>query len=388
MFLPHLGGIEQNIYYFSKYSKMNHSVITDKLPTTKNFEKIENIDVYRVPPINHFANKSKMRLISNLIQDIPREINKIGLLKEINYDILHLRGPYLSIDLFYGLDCLFGISFFKKFAVWRNSKKPKIITFHNLHSSTKFVSKEAESNFWLLKEKSSWKNYEKFLCKQVDEIVCVDRFMIEPLKKMSQEVKIHYIPSGVDLRIFKPLKKDQAINSLPNSIQNFLKDDFKVLFLGRLDPMKGLSFLEELAKKLPSSIKIILVGEGKLEIKSPRIINLGKLDNNLVCFVIDSCDIVFQPLILEGISRVSLESLACGKPTIMLGSKLDHYPLENGKNGFVVDSVNEAVNLIIELKNSESLYKEISYNAIQTSKNFDVRLLAKKLDRVYQSMLD
>jgi len=386
-FLPHLGGIEQNIYYFAKYSKMQHLVLTDKLLGTKNHERINNIEVYRSPPVTPPTTKSKIRLISHLSRELPREIYKWKMLKKIEYDILHLRGPYLPIDLFYGFDCIFGISFLKKLNAWRVSKNPIVITFHLLLSDMKFVSREAESSFWIANEKTSWKGYEKFLCKHAKEIICVDHYAIERLKQISGGKEIHYIPSGIDLNIFKPMTKTEAIKHLPESIQKSLNHSFNVLFLGRLDPMKGLQFLQDLSEKLPPQIRMVQVGEGKLKTESDKIIKLGKLSNSLVPHIINACDIIFQPVILEGISRISLEGLACGKPVIMLGTHTDRYPIVNGKNGFVVDNVSEAIEIIIELLKSASFYKQISTNALNTSKEFNVELLAKKLDKIYQSTI-
>lgn len=386
-FLPHLGGIEQNIYYFSKYSKHEHIVLTNLLPNTKLHEKIDGIEVFRVPPETSPPTKSKKRLLSHILKEIPREINKFNYFKKIDFDLLHLRGPYLSNDLCYGLDCLLGVSFFKKFSPWASIKKPRVVTFHLLLSNTKFVTKEAESNFWYYDEKKSWKKYEKHLCHIADEIICVDHFMIKELQKFSNGKKIHYIPSGIDSNIFYPMEKNKAISNLPPSVREILSKKFTILFLGRLDPMKGLPFLSELADSLPDSIQLVQAGEGKQTTTSDKIVKIGKIENKLVPYLLNGSDVVFQPLVLEGISRVSLESMACGKPTIMLGKNLDRFPMENEKNGFVVDSVSEAIKIINRLHNSSSLYEQISKNAAMVTNDFSVQSLVPKLDQVYQSCL-
>lgn len=364
---------------------MKHAVITDKLPGTKNFEKIENIDIYRAPPVNIINVKSRRQLITKILMEIPREINKNTLLNKIQFDILHLRGPYLANDFFYGIDCYLGLCFFKKFTSWRFSKKPTVLTFHTLLSSTKFVSKDAESSFWYRNEKNSWKGFEKFLCNHSREIICVDQYMLEPLKQISNGKQVHYIPSGIDLSIFKPIKKEVAINSLPEKFKKLFKD-FNVLFVGRLDQSKGLKFLKELADIIPSHMRLIHIGSGKLEIESDKIVTLGSIENNLVPILINACDAVFSTGVIEGIGRISLESMACGKPTIMLGKHLNRYPLVDHENGFVVDSPSQAAEILIELFKSESFYKKISCNTISTSKQFDVRLLTNKIDKIYESL--
>lgn len=384
-FLPFMGGIEQNIYYFAKYSKMQHIVLTNQLHNTQNFERIGGIEVYRVPPKVPPLKKSKKRLVSHLLKEIPREINKIKMLKKINFDIIHLRGPYLSSDLFYGLDCTIGSSFFKKLSPWRLVNKPKIITFHALLSYTKFISPEAESTLWIYREKKSWNKFEKFLCKYSDEIICVDQYMIAPLRELSEGKEIHFIPSAVDLSIFKPMEKNETLNFLPDDIKKSL-GRFNVLIIGRINEIKGVMFLNHLSKLLPKSINIIHVGEGKLPLQSSRIIKLGPLANSLLPYLINYSDIVFHPAITEGIGRTALETLACGKPIIMLGKHMNRFPLINGKNGFIVDDPKSAAEIILELHNSQNFYKQIALNAISTSKDFDVRELAGKVDKIYKTV--
>jgi glycosyltransferase involved in cell wall biosynthesis len=385
IFLPNKGGVAHNIFYFAKFSKMKHIVLTDQLPNTKQFEIIENIDIHRIHPIKNSFTIKKI-FSSYLLDEIKRDKNKLKKLNDLEFDLLHLRGPYLSSDLQYFLDCFFGISFFKNFSIWKSQKKPIISTFHALLSATKFVTKQEEKDFWFYNEKKSWEKYEKFICSQSNEIICVDHYHIEKLKKLSNGKPIHFIPSGVDLNIFYPVEKSLAKKELPKDLQNLFEFNHILLVIGRLSVDRGLIFLEKLSEKLPNNIKIIVLGSGKMIPKSKKIRFLGSIENSLLPFFINASDIIFQPLIAEGISRVSLESLACGKPVIMRGSKMDRYPLVNGKNGYVVDSIEEAKNIINELLNSSNLYKSISKNALKTSAKFDVKELSKKIDSIYLSI--
>lgn len=384
LFLPHIGGIEENIYYFARYGRVKHLVLTERLPDTANYEQIDNIEVYRAGPTKS-DNKSPIQLFKNLALDIPRELRKSQMLRTIDYDILHLRAPYLSSDLFYAMDCVLGSSSFKKFNPWSGTRKPVVATFHLLLSSTNFVNPEAEKAFWIKNEKHSWRKFEQFVCSKAEIIVCVDQFMIDPLHKLSMGKEVQFIPSGIDLTIFRPIRKEDAVNSLPSELRTVFDSTFTVLFLGRLDPMKGVDQLDELADRLPEGIRIVIVGDGKQSTGSHKVIRIGKLPNSMIPYVLNSCDVLFQPLILEGISRVALEGLACGKPVVMMGRHLNRYPIIDGRNGFVVDNITQAKDTIEELYRNDSLYRSIINNAVATSKDFDVRILAKKLDKVYET---
>jgi glycosyltransferase involved in cell wall biosynthesis len=390
IFLPHIGGIEQNIYYFAMNSKHNHVVLTDPLYSTSLYERMEKINVYRVPPRRRHGSTTLCKVANALIDPI-RDLNKARYLHQLQYDILHIRAPYLSPDLFFVLDHWLGGTFFKRIAAWRLSKKPLVVTFHMLPSHgtiSKTIMPIPYPQSY--RERKSWVGIEKIICDEADAIICVDKFMVNEIEQMckSARSRTYYVPSAIDNVMFRPMEKFEANEALPPRIKKLIPDgSFLVLYLGRLDYVKGSQFLVQLAEKFPKNMKLIVVGEGYLYLQtSENMICLGPLENSLVPFLINACDVVFNPVMVKGTSRVTFEAMACGKPVVMFGEDEDRYPLVDKENGFLVKDLDEATNILSNLMNSSELCQRIGRQAIYTSKKYSIRKLAQYMDGIYDKV--
>lgn len=61
--------------------------------------------------------------------------------------------------------------------------------------------------------------------------------------------------------------------------------------------------------------------------------------------------------------------------------------IKNGKNGYVVKSLDEMMGKINYLQNKPKLRKKMALNAIKTSKQFNSNDLVKNLDKIYSSLV-
>jgi glycosyltransferase involved in cell wall biosynthesis len=128
---------------------------------------------------------------------------------------------------------------------------------------------------------------------------------------------------------------------------------------------RGIDFLADLVKNKPENVDLTVIGAGNYkEIKRFLLMENMKsiefYDNikyDLIPNYIHKFDILFNPVIAEGISRVTLESMACGRPVIML-NKGDRYPVVHGKTGYLFNTSKELLELIDSLNfNKEELIK-------------------------------
>lgn len=375
--------MEENVRSFAKYSRHEHEVLTDLLGKTLLNENINGILVHRVPPTRRLE-FSRIYKALNALLGIIREINRIKYFRELDYDILHLRAPYLGPDLFYYLDHHLGWTFFKKVSAWRLSNKPILVTFHALPSFV--LTDQGFGDYHLpMTECLSWGGLIRLLCEKATAIVCVDRYMQRALGMLYPEKEVLFIPSGVDSSVYKPMNKEVALHSLPASIQKILeKDKFYVLYLGRLTDSRGAHLIAPLASTLPRNSKLVVVGDGPVSPKkTDNIIRISQVPNTLVPYLINVCDAVFNPVLVPGVSRITLEAMACGKVTIMLGRKTDRFPAVDGYNCLVADDLIDARKLIIDQQKSDSSSLRIRDNAIATAEVYSVQRLAAKLDEVY-----
>lgn len=180
---------------------------------------------------------------------------------------------------------------------------------------------------------------EKMLAGQADSIISSVELEKEELSKRYQadKKKIFTVPPGVNHRIFKKIKKTLARKKLA------LKGKEKtILFVGRIDPIKGITLLINavslLAKKyegFKNNFRVILIGG---DIKSskfwrhPEVIKIQtlieKLDlsccikfigakpHNLLSYYYNISDLVVAPSRFESFGLVVLEAMACGATVV------------------------------------------------------------------------
>jgi len=383
LFLPSLGGTEINTYSFARHSRHKHYVLTDLTPGTPRFEEIDGIEVYRIGPPRMPAERNRLSLTMEFLFGTIRELNKAINLNRIDYDVMHLHGSYGFPILFDTIDRFLGLTVFKKLLAWRICKKPIMVTLHSTPSHDPFLS---------LKERKSWIGLEMLYRAKTDIIVCVDRYMATLMNSFPGNAKVFYIASGIDTKIFKPIRKEKAYELLPRRIWRKIEryaEDFLVLYIGRFDLAKGTQFLEAFAKRLPNNVKLVVAGHGDLRLlgKSDNMVYVGKIENKDAKALINSCDVIFNPVQVPGTSRVTFEGMACGKPVIMFNNRTDRYPVIHENNGFLISSVEEAVETVVRLQNDSTLYRMISREAVKTARENSVQTLAGQVDELYETLI-
>ena len=137
---------------------------------------------------------------------------------------------------------------------------------------------------------------------------------------------ISVIPCGIDPVLFRPVDKAFARKACN------LASKKTILFVGRMDPLKGLSnLLEAISILQPRNDFQLLVigGDGKNETEYQRMLDLIR-ENNISSMVIplgsiphedmylyyNAADFCIIPSYYESFSLVALESLSCGTPIL------------------------------------------------------------------------
>jgi D-inositol-3-phosphate glycosyltransferase len=159
--------------------------------------------------------------------------------------------------------------------------------------------------------------------------------------------KISVVPCGVNLERFKVIGKTQARRHLG------LDSDKIILFVGRIDPLKG---VDNLIKALPHlrhipKLKLIIIGGG--DHSQPEIEQLQKLAHNLevqnsvdflglvkhdeLPYFFNAADACVVPSYYESFGLVALESLACGTPVVATDVGNHKNLIRQGETGYVIE---------------------------------------------------
>jgi len=395
VFFPSVGGIETHIHAFAQYSKHKHSVLTDRLNDTPFFEEIDGINVSRMWPSRVHNSLNTLNDGTEYLLGPIREFNKITALNKLDFDILHLHGSYGFVspwELWF--PPLFSVlnKMFKNFSFWKLDDKPIVLTIHSLFTYDSPGDESFLSKMLMFKKKRSWIYFKKFYPSVAKYLLCVTPRVRDVLTKICESENVIFVPSGVDTTLFKPLSRNIAYQQLPADVLEKIeqhKDKFLVLYFGRFDPLKGTHLLKEFADKLPSNVKLVVAGYGNSSLlsKSENLLYLGKLDNNAMPALINSCDIVFAPVLHKFTTpRVIYETMACGKPLI-IWSQWPRYPVVDGKNAFFVSNMNETLDTVLKLQHDSELCKKIGNEAVITARKNSVQKLAQKVDEIYESIV-
>ena len=138
--------------------------------------------------------------------------------------------------------------------------------------------------------------------------------------------KVSLVPCGVDLSLFRPLDQNSVRARLGLNGEKIL------LYVGRIEPLKGLELLVETAAQMDSdeSVRVVVVGadaNGDREMDrvkrlakerdlEDQIDFVGQVDHNELPLYYNAADVCVVPSYYESFGLVALESMACGTPVV------------------------------------------------------------------------
>jgi glycosyltransferase involved in cell wall biosynthesis len=208
------------------------------------------------------------------------------------------------------------------------------------------------------------------------------------------EKKIRVVPNGVDIDRFKPSKVDAKLKR-----QIGLDSKLCVLFVGRLIPRKGLSFLVEAAKHIIEEYEqtlFVVVGDGPLKsglrarlekMNLSRNFNfLGDVNESVLPALYNCADVFVLPSIQEGQGIALLEAQATGKPVVAFDVGGVREAVRDKETGFLMkpDSSQLAEAVMKLLANYSVREKMGSKGREFVSDNFSWDVCAQKMLKVYR----
>ena len=352
-FIPHYNGGGEHRYHeiAKRLVERGHEVdlLVMKLPNVPKYEKIDGINVYHIgPTITNMPFRNMFDFAQYLFSVIK------WLLKH-DYDIIDAQAysPLLSSKI---ASCI--------------KKTPLIVTIHDTSSS---------SNDQWIQSSHTASFMEKFLVNlNFDKIVTVSHATKNSLVHDFgvNESKIEIIYNGVDIP-----KYDSV--TVENTIEN------QIIFVGRLAPHKHvdhlITILGKVRKNIPS-IKLLIVGKGE---EKENLVNLVKEHDlgDIITFKQDLSDeelikdikeseILVLPSTREGFGMVLAEANCCYKPVITYVSGGTVEVVDNGYNGYLVESENitELENKLVKLLENKKKQKNFGFNGrkkVETEFNWD-----------------
>ena len=158
--------------------------------------------------------------------------------------------------------------------------------------------------------------------------------------------RVVLVPCGVDLTKFRPLDQKEVRRRLG------LNGEKVLLYVGRVEPLKGLDLLVETAAQMEAgeqNVRMMVVGGGGPgEPETDRVRRLaeerevdglidfvGRVDHDELPFYYNAADVCVVPSYYESFGLVALESMACGTPVV--ASRVGGLPtiVHHGHTGYL-----------------------------------------------------
>lgn len=347
----------------------NQLVLSDAyLPQSKNiFQECKHKIIFANPP--NITVPRKISFPISLLTCLVREKNKKNIYKKINPDLNIVHGFGLFNRLF-KLYYLTGIDLIEN--NYFIDIKPRILDIHGLMSTQ------------ITKRKNRVIMHEKKIINQFDIFIGVDQNIVSYIKKIKPNSEIYFIPSSPRDYFFNNIKKKKYSPIMPT-----------LGFVGRYAPERGIPLLIQFVNRYYKNFKFILIFSidhvnQKKEIikKFPKFKNIEiyyNIENNNLPELYKKMDYLLNPVLVEGISRVTLEAMASKVVPIMI-NKGNRYPLIDSKTGLLIDEKN--INkLIIRIKETDlKEYHVLSENAYNICKNeFSNSITIPKIKNIFKT---
>ena len=285
-------------------------------------------------------------------------------------------------------------------------KTPVIQMFHTLGELKNQVARSKEQRETQLRVET-----EREIMSFADRLIAAN-----PLEKAqmiwlygADPAKIEVIPCGVDLKLFHPIPRDEA-----KAYLEMPQDHTMVLFVGRIEPLKGIDVLIEamalLLKdkdELSDEICLCIIGgdpDADADTLNREISRLqrmretlgiadvvtflGKRAQDTLPYHYSAAEVCVVPSHYESFGMVALEAMACGTPVI--ASKVGGltFTVRDGRTGFLVpsDDPRALADQLSLLLTDGNLRRTMGQQAVQLSERYSWSIVAGQVVAAYRDL--
>ncbi len=245
-----------------------------------------------------------------------------------------------------------------------------------------------------------------------------DRIIAATLAEKSQlqflyhanQDKIVVIPPGVDIHHFYPIPPDEA-----KSVIGVPKEEQMLLFVGRIEPLKGIdTLIRALAQMRSSGLQscfphylAVIGGDPNVkphEMSSEMsrlqalcremgledlVIFLGKRAQSSLPYYYSAAEVLVMPSHYESFGMVALEAMACGTPVVASQVGGLAFLVQDGVNGYVVPGGDPVAlsERLSQLISSPELRRQLGQQAAAYALDYSWENITARILELYQEMV-
>jgi D-inositol-3-phosphate glycosyltransferase len=284
------------------------------------------------------------------------------------------------------------------------SVTPIVHMFHTLGEMKNRIARsdeEREGDYRINGEKQVLRRADRVIVATVAELTQL-RFLYKANGNMV------VIPPGVDVSHFYPIPADEAKMYI-----GLKPEDRMVLFVGRIEPLKGvdtliqaMSCLQLKETKRPVHLAIIggdpAASPEEMSAEMARlqklcddlavdqtVVFLGKRDQDKLPYYYSAAEVVVMPSHYESFGMVALEAMACGTPVIASEVGGLAYLVRDGETGFTIpdQEPEELCDKISWMLSDRELHETMSARAVEYAQDYAWEKIAKQIVEVYKGLV-
>lgn len=252
---------------------------------------------------------------------------------------------------------------------------------------------------------------ERQVLRRVNRIVAATMAELTQLRFLyrADSSKMVIIPPGVDTSHFYPIPADEAKQFIGLKPENRM-----VLFVGRIEPLKGIDTLIQAMSCLSlmdaqSPVHLAIIGgdvsvsyeEMSEEMKRLQkmcdelcmggmVVFLGKRGQDTLPYYYSAAEVLVMPSLYESFGMVALEAMACGTPVIASEVGGLGYLVQNNVTGFTIPDSDPGVlcERISTLLEDHALRQKMGSRATEYASDYAWERIADQMIRLYREVVE
>lgn len=306
----------------------------------------------------------------------------LRIIKKWNLDIIHSQTE-------------FGVGTFARI-ISKQYNIPLVHTYHTMYED--YVHYITHGYF----NRSSKKIVEYltlFYCdKTISELVVPTRKAYELFKKKYKiDRNVYIVPTGIDIEKFYIENNKKFDIELSRKQLNIEKDDFVILFVGRIASEKNIELLLSSMKSLvgvSSKIKLLIVGDGPDLEKYQEYSKKNKLDGNIIFTGKVAWDNISNFYLIADVFATAshtetqgltvIEAMAASLPVICINDESFTDTVIDNLNGKIFENRKEYKKCVISLYKDRNLLRQLSKQARISAETHSSRYFAEQILEVYK----
>ena len=241
---------------------------------------------------------------------------------------------------------------------------------------------------------------EREVARATDRVICASEGEKEMLVSLYgvPSHRISVVPCGVDTERFRPMSRSRVRRTL-----GLAADEPIVLFVGRIERLKGIDVLLRAAAQMQDTFRLLVVGGDEKDAARKRELTalardlgigekvsfLDAVPHDRLAHYYNAADICVVPSYYESFGLVALEAMACGVPVIASRVGGLKETVQDGRTGYLVpwhcpEPFAERLELLLS---NESLRRSLGREARAAAERFRWSNVAARVELIYHDLV-